>query len=452
MKILLGCYDIAHLMSVYAKGLRQLNHHVDVVSIVQHPFYDESYPNMSNIYAQGVQILQSHLDEEKNIAPYLDIELLNKLGKLIQHLKSYDIFIFTNCISFFPGNLDYPILHKWGKKIVTMFSGSEIRSPSIAQQMWNDYGFKFPFSESNFENKLSILELYCKEVYFDNIGKKLLNVLMAELYSHVRLSVPEQSGLQHAPYNAYIHGVDNDQIISHIPNRKVPKVCHIPSNPQIKKTSYIQKILNELLNEGYAFTPVIKSRIKHKEVLQILSDSDILIDQMSIFPALLAHEGMASGCVVLTGNHPAGMPIPLKENECPVININEQNLKSVLIELLTNQSLRKILAEWSLKYVQDNVTPIKCAKRLINLIQNPIPLDYYPLYMFVSDIKLDNLEQPVIELLQNLRYDVLQKHGVPNQKVNELIKQSFPFSKQVSFPLWNTKLIHRGAWTYTRET
>ena len=235
---------------------------------------------------------------------------------------------------------------------------------------------------------------------------------MAELHADLILSVPEQSAVQLAPYHPYIHGIHSDRCTFNVPNREVPKIVHIPSNLEIKGTKLVLSTMESLKAMGLNFTFEFYSKIPHEQVLKILADADILIDELNVFPALLSHEGMASGCAVLTGNHPLGLPIPLQKYKCPAVNITRKNLKAQIKKLVEDRELRTQLAYQGAEYVEKYCTPKACVTRLIDYLGRSMnkDYDYYPKYAYESLRYHPN--DYSFPFLNNLTCEVLNRHGI----------------------------------------
>ncbi len=265
--------------------------------------------------------------------------------------------------------------------------------------------------------------------------------MLAEFYADLILSVPEQSGVQTSPYLPYIHAISTKNMKFKNNHRDKPKIVHIPSDKNFKQTAFIEKIIEELKNENLNFEFNIYSKIPHSQVLDILTDADILIDEMSLFPAVLSHEAMASGCVVLAGNAPMGLPIPLKQYDCPVLNINSMNIKSQIKKVITDSSLRSDLIEKGKIYIDQYAQPIQAAKRLFESLTryNQKDFDYYPTYAFeCMKYEIQDIEFPLLNDLQTL---VLLKNGYFSEVLLEKMCSHNLLSKQAQFAILSTHSI-----------
>lgn len=447
MRVFIGMYNIANLMSIYSQGFRSLGFDVDCYEFTHHPFY-ELETRKVNFYGAANRVLSENNSEHPLLQPYYDDGLLDKLEIIISDQLSYDIYIFMNCMSLLPGNLDFPIIKRKNKIIISLFSGSEVRHSISAKEIWSTMDNTLPdimaMSDSVVYNNdpIAAYRLINADVYERSIDKKIQNICMAEIFSDVILSVPEQSGLQLRPYQAYVHAVDPNSLKSKIPNRRYPIVSHVPSNPAVKRSELILKALDELAREGVKYTLIAKSRIPHSEVIDILSESDILVDQISNFPALLSHEAMASGCAVLTGRHELSMPIPLIEERCPAVHITTKTLKDRLRETIQNRAQRFELSTQGIDYIMAICTPQSAAVRLINAVERAMhnDYDYFPMW---NHIHLQETINRLTDYAKILMIESINKNGRPAE-CTDLDKYKYSNN-------WSYQINHIGGWTYCRE-
>jgi len=446
VRIFIGLYNIANLMDIYSNGFRRLGFQVDCFEVSDHPFYDLKTRKV-NLYTSASQVMNSYLENSSGVKlppPHRDDRLLDMLEHLMRDFLQYDIYIFMNCMSLLPGNLDYPILKRNGKIIISLFSGSEIRHSRSAADIWSAMDNDLPDVMSSPDDvtythdQMEGYKIAHRNIYERSIDKKIQNVCMAELFADVTLSVPEQSGLQLKPYQAYVHAVDSYNIKPIIHGRKYPIVTHLPSNPAVKRSDLILRALDELSREGVKFTLIAKSGIPHLEVMRLLSESDILIDQISNFPALLSHEGMASGCAVLTGCHPLSMPIPLEEVGCPAVHITIKTLKEQIRNIIKDREERCRVSKQGVEYIAELCTPQMAAERLIDALERAsrAEYDYFPMWHHAHIFEVFKAVTPYS---RGLIIESIKKNGQPSRT---------PFTAES--PEWSYPIHHLGGWTYCR--
>jgi hypothetical protein len=131
----------------------------------------------------------------------------------------------------------------------------------------------------------------------------------------------------------------------------VLRVVHAPSNPGLKGTAIIERSISELQSQGLRFEYQRIEGIPHEEMPKVLSEADILVDELILHgPGWLSLEAMASGCVVATRF--------LEESPAcfrpPVVPIDQTTVRERLGELIQDPARRRHLIEMGLKYVAGN--------------------------------------------------------------------------------------------------
>ena len=148
-------------------------------------------------------------------------------------------------------------------------------------------------------------------------------------------------------------------------NRKKLKVAHMPSNRYKKNSDIILEVFEKLESEGKIETVLIEN-IHHNKVSQVLSDCDILVEQMTFDFGKSAAEAMALGLpVIIRGEQ-------LKKGQraaAPVIYIKDKfELEKKLIELDQNRDLLIDVSRKSRKYVEKHHNKDMLADSLANYI------------------------------------------------------------------------------------
>lgn len=445
MKVFIGVANTANMGFIYKKGFTQIGCQADFFERSPHPFYNNV--GQKKLFPLSLLLPVYKLYHHEDINPLENEILLSTLEQFLinQMLLDYDLYIFINAETILPGNLDLPILRKHQKQVISIFSGSEVRESESASRLWNDFNINYtlPYIKTQpLNNSISLLEMMFSNIYYPSMLKKSYQILMAEFFSDAILSVPEQSALQSSPYYPYIHAVDTESITFKLPRNTKARIVHIPSNPKVKRSDIILKALEEIKSEGVKFDLTAKTRIPHSEVKSLLSNADIVIDQLNVFPALLSHESMASGCAVLTGINPLGLPIPLEEYACPAVNITESNIKEITKKIITDIDLSRALAVLGQDYIMSYCTPKKGAERLISYLERSKKrdYDYYPVYFF-KHLPVINGQQRH-SMIEYLLKKSLYKNGLPNansKKKLELLGILDKPSTQEPV-LWETKI------------
>ncbi len=356
MRIFVGLREIANVASTYAKGFKALGHETFCMIYEENPFYRDNRYDL---------IVQHQLPDHTGWLSRRVFEA-SWLAKLV---RSYDLFVFLFGSSLLPRYLDFPILKHFGKKIICVFLGSDIRyGPAVEQEM----------RQLGLYEEMEPFIRYINEGKHDTYTVKKNEIRQAERYADLILSQPGYGQLQTRPYMRFNIPVDLCDFQFNIPDRKIPVVIHAPSNAAIKGTEYVLRAVDQLKREGVSFEFRLIDKMPHAQLLQIISDADIVVDELfGDTVGVLSTEAMVSGNVVLA-HYPeefAGVP-----SGCPVVNINIYTLADRLREVITNQNLRRRLATEGYDYVRRNNDHIKVAEQMMNWV-NMLEVenfDYYP--------------------------------------------------------------------------
>lgn len=392
MRILVGTFEICRQLYDIADGLRRLGHEVDTVAVNNNPFYDDLtydylinqkllYQQLANLVKEPIQTL---------------IDLPEDLLGLRRFLTGYDVYIFQFGWSLLPNNRDFPILKQQGKKIISIFNGSDIRHWSAAAPIAASYGYQLPD--------------LCWEQPYTDLNARLIALRMAERFSDAIFSLPFQSELAVRPYWHYYLLANLDLYTHHIPANDVPVVVHAPSRRRFKGTDQFLAVLDQLRNEGIDFELKLLEGVPNQQVLQELSQADVVLDELhSPHWAQLAAEGMASGCVVVAGCHRDYVPL---QKDSPVYHVTAETLYERLKLLLTDKAVRLEYAQRGRPHIEEHYDHTKAAARLLSKLErNGEPFDYYPAYFARAYAYPE--EPKVLKNLKRLTAEIIQRHGLP---------------------------------------
>ncbi len=122
------------------------------------------------------------------------------------------------------------------------------------------------------------------------------------------------------------------------PKNKRLKICHSPSRRRAKGTERIVPIVRELERE-YRVELVLIEGLPHSKAIEILSSCDIAIDQLGeLGYGICSLESLSMGiptCTSLLPDYESYLP------DHPFINVNEDNLREKLIELIEDEGYRR---------------------------------------------------------------------------------------------------------------
>ena len=392
MRILVGTMEICRHIHDLGDAFRKLGHEVDTVVAGLNPFYqDLPYDRVINPQAHHQQLTNI----VRNPVGAL-VQLSDELLEFRRYLVDYDVYVFQFGQSLLPMNQDYPILKQLGKKVISLFNGSDIRHWSAAEPVAAAYGYQIPDM--------------CREEPYRNLNARLTNLRMAERYADAIFSLPFQSELAVRPYWHFFLPV-NMEVYGHaIPARDIPVVVHAPSRRSFKGTDVFLATLDRLRDEGVQFELKLLEGVPNPEVLRTLVDADVVLDELnSPHYAMLALEGMATGCAVVAGSDFGYVPV---QGESPIVNVRPHTLYEKLKELLTNKELRLDHARRGRAFVEQTHSHLDVAAGMLSKLgPRDDYYDYYPSFVTRSYRLPDN--ETVPDLLRSMTTQIIQRHGLP---------------------------------------
>jgi hypothetical protein len=267
-------------------------------------------------------------------------------------LRQCDVFIFI-WSSFKADFSDYKILKRKGKKIITMFVGSEVRWVDGLNQELSGFGGKLEINETK-----------------EKLKRNLLALRVAEKYSNVILGQPNFMQLALRPYSNLFIPIKLEEFKHNPIQRKVPVIIHAPTNAEIKGSKYIEYVIKRLKEDGVEFEYKRLEKVPRAEALSIYLESDIVVDQL-LFPGggKLTHECLAMGKVVLAYMNYEGYD-QKKPKDCPIIDVDTENLYEVLKATIIDFELRDAVANKGRNYIKKYHNPKVIFQQTLALLEN----------------------------------------------------------------------------------
>jgi len=230
-----------------------------------------------------------------------------------------------------------------------------------------------------------------KLVYYDygcdsREEKQLLDSVILEQFDHVMVGradmLPSVSGYYQDDWSRWSwlplgaehlsleHG---DQ--THYENQDSSlSILHIPKGTSAEDTDYIAISMAVFQRMGIKanFRIVEPAEIKgFDDLLEFVRDSDIVIEQVSQKSyGLVGAIALAMGKVVLSGNAPEvfdSLESSLKD--CPVVNVDRENLNNRLVEILWNREECSSIAEESRAFASNNHDVAKVGQRSLQIFE-----------------------------------------------------------------------------------
>jgi glycosyltransferase involved in cell wall biosynthesis len=278
---------------------------------------------------------------------------VTRLAVFLKALRC-DMFIFLYGSSLLPKNLDYPILKLFGKRIVSVFLGSDIR-------YW--YAYEQEVRRLGWEPELRPFIEYQKTTGSFFTVKNAI-VRSAERYADLIISHPDMGQLQTRPYMRANVPIDLSLYRFRMQRDENPLILHAPSIRRAKGTEYVLAAVEELRKEGLKFEFRLIENVPNRRIRSLLSETDIVVE--SLFTGLvgtLGLEAMASGCVVLERVGPRGLYVP---SDCPAVTTTINDLADQLRKVVLDGDLRRRLALDGRRYVEKYHDHIRVAQQILD--------------------------------------------------------------------------------------
>jgi len=377
-KIFIGIHEICDTTLQFAKGFRELGYEVSNVVVDTGQNFKYPYTRGGPTHDRYIPHHGSSFDTRDG---HIDIDYLNVarygIGVLIEflrHLFTHDVFIFNFSESFFGAlahverlrwlsTIDLRILRLFDKKIVFIVNGSDLRSDKLL------------LNAMRANDHVSRDHVKALEMYLENTGGKVdenLNAFRRNVVQKYGDCVLAGGGgaVGLVEFEPFRPPVDPSELEYEISNATKPLVVHAPSDAQIKGTKFVIKSIEELRNEGLNFEFSLIQDRPAAEVREILSKSDIAVDQV-IYPGhgLFAVEAMATGNAVLSGMIPGQFGFP--ENN-PILSSTPANLTENLRILIEDKKLRRELQQRGLQYAKREHNYIVQCKLIQNKLETNI--------------------------------------------------------------------------------
>jgi glycosyltransferase involved in cell wall biosynthesis len=286
-----------------ATGLRSLGYRSDVLVFEGHPFgFDPDYYHPLDGSLKSLT------------------RLLTRWS--IQFIGDYSVFHF-HVRSFTESGIDLFFLRTLGKRVVVHHHGSDLRQ-------WGEKNTFNRFAHDILVSTPDLIKWSPRSTY-------LPSPISLDSYHNVGV---EKKG-------------ENERI----------RIVHAPSKRSVKGTELIIRTVNELKRSGYNVELDLVEKKLHKEAIEVYKSADIIIDQINDLGVhgMVSIEAMALGKpVICSVKSEYGEYYP----SIPIISSNELELRSKLITLVEDGSLRYDLGQKGRNYIESNHDSIKIASRL----------------------------------------------------------------------------------------
>jgi glycosyltransferase involved in cell wall biosynthesis len=332
-RIFVGINEVVDVCRLYGRGLEELGFPV-TVSLVGW--------NAPSLDRQGF----NHRTIKPGSRPML---LLRLLIELIWAIPRHDVFVFRGR-SFFAdfvkykylswlGYADLPILKMFGKQIVFLTTGSDVRIvPEFVEELE---------AKGYTQNADAVREGFIGDEYSTLPGRRSAKIVR---WAQAVFTLPSYSQRITGNKFPFWNPIIVEDFEFKIPENRIPVVIHAPSHRKIKGTGLVIEAVEQLKAEGYDFEFTLIEGMDNSKVRSELTNADIVLDQFNL-PSygVFALEAMASGCVVLGQSVPE---IDFVMTGSPVVKTGPNDIAANLKNILDDSELRVGLAREGREWVE----------------------------------------------------------------------------------------------------
>lgn len=342
----------------------------------------------------------------------------------LQAIWVYDAFIFGFGETLLRGNIDLLILRLLRKPVVVNLAhGSEGRPPYLdgSALLENESptveAHRLSAMTRKVARRVRRLERWATYV----IGAPFSNshFLKNEFVNHFAVGIPysppAKSGTESEDTRA-----SNSVVI-----------LHCPSNPRIKGSTYIERIVRELMDEGFEIDFRVIVGRPNTEVISALNSCDFVIDQIFSDTPLagFATEAAWMGRCSIVGGYkldslrafiPAGM-------DPPSVTCVPSDLKATIVGLLEHPETVSLVADQAREFVQDHWNSAAVAARYIRILGQDIPVQWMTdpfsvVYIHGMGMSEDQVRGTVTNLIAECGIEALELSHRPDL-LNALLTQ-----------------------------
>lgn len=284
-----------------------------------------------------------------------------RLGLFIFCLFNYDIFNFYFAKTLLPFGFDLPLLRLFGKKIVMVYCGSDIRLIEVEKERnpyWNkiDCDVNTPELDAFKKRRMKWQSIWVHKAF----APRSIAAFALEVYGKDKVitDIFVQNSMDLGRCEASFLKIQK--------NVK-PLLVHAPSKPTLKGTSYLEAVLDRLRENGYDFNYQRIEGLPNDEAQRIYQEeADIILDQFLLGGVgMLSMEGMYAGKPVV-----AYMLESVKEEYCPdipIVSASIDDLYERLAELLDHPETWEEIGRAGQKYVGKHCNRATISEQLIDL-------------------------------------------------------------------------------------
>lgn len=371
--VFIGFSEVAGRYQALQRGFEEIGVEVTFVVYRRSKYYET--PKTRNALVNAyLKVVQDGFEKNQNPLYKLIRKVVTLLGFtpfLIWALRNHNLFVFASGKSFFSIfqfmervalnflYIDYRLLSILGKKTIAQFHGSDSRPPYLN-------GAIIHATKGDASTLIKLTRRKYKEICLVNKFANHIIDIPPQGYFHSRQYILRlYSGLPSGPHQ---------QIQQ---QRKGPlKIVHAPSNSNAKGTKKIEEDIADL-SKIYDIEYRRIENVSNSKLLQIVAESDIVVDQLYCDYGLagLATEACWFGKPVIIGGYATDLWHRLLQEDAkpPTIYCPPAEVRSNLVRLLEDREYRITVGQRGLRFIKERHHPVQVAKNFLRIFNNDVP-------------------------------------------------------------------------------
>ena len=373
-KIYLGPHEVAGYLSGLSQGFRTLG-----LPVTYNTIFSNKYLYEGEDYSRTCSLIRKFELHQTSISSRPLRRVLKGIIRILRiyyfltMLFKHDVFIFIFGISLLKNNKDLPIYKFFNKVVIFhMGMGSESRPPYVngTQIRLNEDRIKatqrMVLLSKKKRNSLAFIEKNATVI----IGAPLSTSAFASkrMINHFCIGLPVRK----------IEKIFQNSTKEY---SEIVEILHAPSNPVAKGSDVIKKVINELKAEGLKIHLTEIVNRPNREVLEAISNSDLIVDQlysdtpMAVFATEAAGFGKPSvvagyGFELLDQFIPTDM-LP------PSYICRPDQIKEAIKTLVVNKKLRQSMGRQAKDFVDSKWTAEEVARKYMYIIEGEVPTTWW---------------------------------------------------------------------------
>ena len=434
MRVFLGLAEVSGFYSNLKKGFDAIGVEAELVTLTRHRFgYEDPNRSVWIRFAQAaVAGRLRHRDASMPVRLYWSAWAgLTRALLLAWALLRFDVFVFCCSTSFFRFR-ELPLLKLAGKKIIYNFHGTDGRCgfmDGFAEDMFmpaalrEGTGYIGPLRDSDSEEVKA-----CKlDAYAAITALRKANVDRIDRYADVVINSPSHGQHHTRPFvQRLIVGMPympDRALLAQQPTRLAGgavTILHSPSYPEGKGSPGIRAAVAAVQAKGHKIRFIEITGRPNREVLELISQCDFVIDQLYSDMAMVgfATEAAFFGKPAIVGGYYAAHQASDIAEEWipPTLFCVPEDIEAAIEKLVVDTEFRENLGARAREFVETRWLASRSAERILALARGDFPRDwlYDPAHCdYIHGMGMSS------QNVQRVVRGMLERHGMPAFRLSD---------------------------------